>query len=173
MMLITHGYRQQNQIMHAKGNYGVSGGKWAFDVDALMHKLDAKSMLDYGCGRGFLREELLANYDVTYAIREYDPAIAGKDGIPGKADVVVCGDVLEHVEPICLDSVLDHIKRLAQKAAFLVVATRPAVKHLPDGRNAHLIVEPMSWWVKPISERWRIDLLRELVGEFYCVCMPP
>ena len=173
MMLISHPYREQNRIMHAKGNYGISGAKWAFEVDALMHKLKgAKAMLDYGCGRGLLKDELVANYDTTYEIREYDPAIAGKEGRPKKADVVVCGDVLEHIEPECLETVLDHIASLAEKAAFLVVSTVPANKHLPDGRNTHLIVQPMKWWLPMFSRRWLVDLLREKSNYFYCICVP-
>jgi hypothetical protein len=79
-------------------------------------------------------------------IREYDPAIPGKDGEPEAAEFVVCTDVLEHIELDCLDEVLDHIRWLAGKYAFLNIATRPAVKVLPDGRNAHLIIESADWW---------------------------
>jgi hypothetical protein len=62
------------------------------------------------------------------------------------ADVVVCNDVLEHVEPEHLDEVLKHMASLAKKAIVLTVATVPAVKTLADGRNAHLIVENARWW---------------------------
>ena len=45
-----------------------------------------------------------------------------------------------------LDTVLAHIRLLARKIAFLVINTRIANKVLPDGRNAHLIIEPGTWW---------------------------
>jgi len=54
--------------------------------------------------------------------------------------------VLEHVEPDLLDNVLAHISSLTRHYAFLNIATVAALKTLPDGRNAHLIVEPPEWW---------------------------
>ena len=32
------------------------------------------------------------------------------------------------------------------KSAFLLIASYPAKKSLPDGRNAHLIIERFDWW---------------------------
>ena len=79
-------------------------------------------------------------------IREYDPAVPGKDAEPQPADLVICTDVLEHIEPDCLNDVLDHIRQVSLKYAFVNVSTRPAVKFLQDGRNAHLIIQPADWW---------------------------
>jgi hypothetical protein len=67
-------------------------------------------------------------------------------GRPAFADLVTCTDVMEHVEPDRLEAVFTHIRQLARKAAFFVIATRPANKRLPNGGNAHLIIEPASWW---------------------------
>jgi hypothetical protein len=36
------------------------------------------------------------------------------------------------------------------------VHTAPAVKHLPDGRNAHLIIEPIEWWKRVLSQYFEI-----------------
>ena len=38
------------------------------------------------------------------------------------------------------------------KNAFLIIATSPAKKFLPDGRNAHLIVETPGWWKDKIEK---------------------
>ena len=46
--------------------------------------------------------------------------------------------------------------RLTKKVAFLVIACRPANRHLDDGRNAHLIVEPPDWWLKKIGGTFEI-----------------
>ena len=43
---------------------------------------------------------------LTFEIKEYDPAIPGKDSLPEPADIVVCSDVLEHIEPNYLLNVL-------------------------------------------------------------------
>jgi hypothetical protein len=85
----------------------------------------------------------------------YDPAIESFSQLPSPADLVICWDVLEHVEPNCLDSVLAHIKSLAIKSVYLVIATRAdSSKLLPDGRNPHLIVKPAQWWIDTALNYW-------------------
>ncbi|MBM3450556.1 MAG: DUF115 domain-containing protein [Armatimonadetes bacterium] len=167
-MLITEYYRALNIALHARGHYGAGGARWAEAVRALRQTCAAENVLDYGCGQGTLRAELGA----PEWMREYDPAIPGKDAAPEKADVVVCTDVLEHVEPECLDDVLKHIAALAGKAVFLNIATRPAIKHLADGRNAHLIVEAPSWWRAALEKWFRIVQWCEGKGELAAVVQP-
>ncbi len=172
--LITEDYRRQNAAMHAKGNYGVSGAKWAPDVAMLMGMSGAKTLLDYGSGgHGLLKRQLMLEFpESQFDIREYDPAVIELNKPPQPAEIVACTDVLEHIEPECLDEVIDHIAALVQKAAFLVVATIPASKHLPDGRNAHLIIKPAWWWLRIFADHWRINLMREKPGHFHCICVP-
>lgn len=171
-MLISPEYAALNREMHAtKVTYGVSGGIWARQVAAFAAGLEARTILDYGCGRGLLKPAMMA-LPVNFAVDEYDPAIEGKTDKPAYADVVVCGDVLEHIEPDCLYAVLDDIRNIARRGVFLVVATKLAAKHLPDGRNAHLIVEPSAWWLPHITRRWRLGLFRDLGGGFYCTGTP-
>jgi hypothetical protein len=130
-------------------------------------------VLDYGCGRGTLLSALWDKHaTLPFDFLEYDPAIPEKDTKPTKADLVVCGDVLEHIEPDCLYAVLDDIRGIARSAVFLVVATQPAAKFLSDGRNAHLIVEPAEWWLPKLMQRWRVALLRDLGGEFLFIGAP-
>jgi hypothetical protein len=47
---------------------------------------------------------------------------------------------------------LRHIFLLARRGAYLVIATRPARELLPDGRNAHLIIQPPEWWVEQLKK---------------------
>lgn len=166
-MLITEDYRQLNRAMFQKSpGFGTSGGKWASRVRGLAERLEAKSVLDYGCGRGTLAAEL---GNAPFDVMEYDPAYPGKEAKPAHADLVVCGDVLEHIEPECLHDVLHDIRCIAAKAVFLVVATTPAAKTLPDGRNAHLIVEPAKWWMPKIMERWAVREFKDFGSGFVCV----
>lgn len=152
-MLITPEYREMNRHMLATKNYGVSGHRWAERAHTLAVGMEARHLLDYGCGQGTFARAL--PLDRAYAVREYDPGIPGKDSAPEHADFVVCGDVLEHIEPDCLNDVIDDIWRLAMKAVFLVVATAPAQKHLPDGRNAHLIVGNSDFWLPKLISKWK------------------
>jgi hypothetical protein len=64
---------------------------------------------------------------------------------------------------------MSDLRDLAKRAVFLVVATRPAKKVLADGRNAHLIVEPASWWLPKIMDRWRVKAFQDFGGEFVCI----
>jgi hypothetical protein len=144
--LISQDYLHAQRTMHANPRgYGGRGYVWTSTVLQIADRYKAISILDYGCGQGTLMHAIRLVSPNT-SCREYDPAIVGKDGRPEFADLVVCTDVLEHIEPDKLDAVLAHIRGLARKAAFLVVATRPANKLLPSGENAHLIIEPDAWW---------------------------
>jgi len=146
--LISAEYRQQNVQLHADPRgFGGDGKKHAQAVYDYARLLKARAVLDYGCGEGTLKVEL-KRLGWARSVQEYDPAMRGKDHLPKPADLVVCTDVLEHVEPERLDTVLRHLRLLTSKGAYLVIATRPANKVLPDGRNAHLIQQPPDWWLE-------------------------
>jgi hypothetical protein len=147
---ITPEYLKLNRQLHASGEYGVSGSRWGPTVLQICSMLGTRDILDYGCGERTLEKSL------GFAIRNYDPCIAGLDAPPEPADIVACTDVLEHVEPACVDAVLDDLQRLTRKAALLVIANRPAQKLLPDGRNAHLIQQGRDWWLPKLALRFTI-----------------
>lgn len=158
-MKITPGYLELNRQLHAGGSYGLGGQRWAETVQNVCRTAGSRDVLDYGCGQRTLEKSL------GFPIRNYDPCIAGLDAPPAPADVVVCTDVLEHIEPECLDEVLDDLQRVVRKVAFLVIANRPAKKTLPDGRNAHLIQEGPEWWLPKLRSRFRVMYVREMAGE--------
>jgi len=151
--LFTPAYLETQRLLHAEPRgYGGKGDKWAPAVRVLVDRYGATSVLDYGCGQGSLLTALRLEPMPGVRLAEYDPAIAAKAARPSFADLVVCTDVLEHVEPDCLPAVLRHLGELARKAIFLVVATRPSNKTLTDGRNAHLILENDTWWETVVRE---------------------
>ncbi len=150
-MLISESYRELNETLHAVNpKYGVSGSRYADRVRIAADEIGAFSILDYGCGKGTLAQSL------GLPVHEYDPCVPGKDFEPNSADLVVCTDVLEHIEPELLDDVIHHIYRLTKKRLFFSVALTKAQKTLPDGRNAHLIIESADWWRKKLSEKFSI-----------------
>lgn len=155
ILLLSPGYREQNRLLHESNDgYGRSGAKWAEQIRVV---IDADggyaSILDFGCGKGTLGAAL-AEKGITIA--EYDPAIPGKDIEPAPADLVICGDVLEHIEPECLDAVLAELKRLAKRKLIVIIDTAPAKKTLPDGRNAHLIIKDAAWWGARLSREFDV-----------------
>lgn len=159
MQVITDEYRRLNETMHNTNPvYGVSGHLYSDDVLRLCMSLDTHDVLDYGCGKNTLANSL------PFVIKKYDPAIRMFHEEPEPAEVVVCTDVMEHIEPECLDSVIKHIHKLTKKVAYLVIATRAANKTLEDGRNAHLIVEEPIWWVNKMSDLFHIVSMRDING---------
>jgi len=159
-MKISPGYLEQNRKLHESGYYGISGARWAHPVRQLCEQLGTRDVLDYGCGQRTLEKSL------GFPIHNYDPCIAGLDAPPEPADIVVCTDVLEHIEPDCLDEVLDDLRRVTRRAGFFLIATRPAQKFLPDGRNAHLIQQGPEWWLPRLEQRFRIGQYQPFTGEF-------
>lgn len=154
-------YKLMNETLHAtKAKYGKSGHLYAGEALALARAVNAKTLLDYGCGKATLQkalEQVAPDLDV----KEYDPAIKGKDVMPMPADVVICTDVLEHIEPDYFGNVLGHLQVLVKKAALIAVHTAPSVKELPDGRNAHFIIQNSAWWKNVLEQVWKADITTE------------
>lgn len=158
--LISDNLREMNAQLHRENpHFGNGGHKYAETVQAIVKGFgDANpTVLDYGCGKGTLQEAL------PFAIFQYDPAIRGKDELPRSADLVVCTDVLEHVEPDKLPFVLDDLKRCVRQIGFFVIHLGPAMKSYPDGRNAHLIQEPLEWWEMKLTQFF--DLRKIVAGQ--------
>lgn len=146
-MLISEEYIKQNAALHDERlEYGSYGAKYCEQLVKTMKEYGCETSLDYGCGKGTLVK-------VLPGCTGYDPAVLKYSKRPeGQYDMVICTDVLEHIEPDCLDNVLDDIRKYTGKLAFLVACCRPAIKNLPDGRNAHLIIQPQDWWLNKMHE---------------------
>ena len=148
--------------MHEVGAWNSqSDYRYINDVVHLIWKIQARSLLDYGCGSCRLSAALKPRMpDWELDIVEYDPGVPGKDNLPSEpCDLVVCADVLEHVEPDKITAVLDHIYELTGTLAYLAIATRPANKRLPSDRNAHLIIDNAVWWHQQIL-KWPWDVVK-------------
>lgn len=150
--LCSPAYRQQLYLVRqANRKWGGDGAKHAEEVTRLADEFQAATILDYGAGAGKLADALAPR-----RVMQYDAGIEGKNGMPKPVDLVVCTDALEHVEPDKIDAVLDHLFRLAGKALYVVISTRPARTILPDGRNAHLLIKPADWWLSKFQEQgWK------------------
>lgn len=166
-------YRTLNRTLHAvRADYGAGGGREAANVVKLARQNGYRVILDYGCGKGTLKQAV-AELAPELTILEFDPAIEGKDTLPTQpTDCVVAFDVMEHIEPEYLDHVLDAIRLLQPRSVMFVIATRPAKKTLPDGRNAHLIVQPISWWLERLAPRFHAAHRIDAPGHFTFIGAP-
>jgi len=154
--LITRAYLEVQREAHKNDDYGISGHKWA----EYIKRFGIDDILDYGCGKRTLEKAL------GFPIHNYDPAIEAFSAMPEPAQMVVCGDVLEHVEPECLDSVLAHLVELTIEYGFFVIGTHKAKRILSDGRNAHILLRSPEWWRNELSQYFDIIEAIEGNGEF-------
>lgn len=151
MQFISEEYRKLNKQLHEENkHYGNNGAAYMDFVVSLIKQVKSEDVLDYGCGKGQLAAQLPFN------IKQYDPAIEKYSALPEPADIVICTDVIEHLEEQYLENILDHIQSLTKKFAYLVIATTEAKKTLPDGRNAHILIRPYQWWMGKLLEYFDI-----------------
>lgn len=154
--VISKNYLEQQMELHNNSSYGITSLKASPKVAKFALEKKCNSILDYGAGKQRLKPGLYENgYKGTYTA--YDPAMPEISKLKkGKYDLLACIDVLEHIEPDYIDNVLDHMLENTHKFGFFTISTRPAIKTLPDGRNAHLIQEKFHWWKPKIEKRWII-----------------
>lgn len=132
--------------------------------------MEIDHLLDYGCGHNLsLKDNLAPTRGFRY--QAYDPGVPDFADDPVPAEMVVCIDVLEHIEPDLLENVLDHLEELTEKVLFATVHTGPAGKILPDGRNAHLIQKPAEWWLPKFIERFYLKGYNARGNGFEVVCL--
>jgi len=172
MELLSESYRELNSNLHvAEPDFGINGHVMAEFVAQVSTKLRASTVLDYGCGKGTFKPALL-QLAPNLVCSEYDPAIPAKAALPEPAHIVLCGDVMEHIEPAYLDNVLAHLRSLTLKLLIAGVATHPANKTLADGRNAHLIVESKGWWLNKFAAHFRNSQVADTEGGFTGLFVP-
>lgn len=153
------GVIEQYRLMH--GNPKMFRGRLAdvycAEIAALCQETSAETLLDYGSGKG--HQYSLHRQHETHAFPEphcYDPGVMELAQKPkGQFDGVLCLDVMEHIPEAHVEEVLAEIFAYARKFVFLVIFTAPARKHLPDGRNCHLSVQPPAWWDEKIARHGR------------------
>ena len=140
-------YRQ----MHSQGHFpGHSTKKYSGIIKGLVQKYDAKTLLDFGSGKGMQYDEQKLHEE--WGIPKptlYDPAVKGIESLPNALrpfDGVICCDVLEHLEGKELAAAVFDASIRAKKFVFFAISTRAAKKTLPDGRNAHLTIQSPDWW---------------------------
>lgn len=146
-MRLSVDYKEKQAYKHLKElTWGAGGDQHKKDVHEVCNGMG--NALDYGCGKGKL--------SIPIPHQRYDPCVPPFDVEPTPVDVVLCLDVLEHVEPDYVDDVLDHIQSLALRRAYFVISTRLARHTLSDGSNCHRTIKPMPWWLDKLGDRFDV-----------------
>jgi len=171
---------EQYKLMHLEGEThlgippektfpGESLPKEAARIKRLIKQTGAKTILDYGAGKGqqYLplriadeeeRTEYpdIRSYWAVDEIRCYDPGYQPFTALPsGKFDGVICTDVLEHCPEEDIPWILDELFAFAGKFVYANVACFPARKRLPSGGNAHCTIKPVRWWEEQLERAVR------------------
>jgi hypothetical protein len=168
---ISADYLAQQKELHKNPNYGVASLGYAPIIKGLLDQTGIKSISDYGAGKCNLQKGLhdLGKRDFEYL--PYDPAFP-EYGPPKPAQLVCCIDVLEHIEESYLEEVFLDLKDITKHIGFFSVHTGPAMKTLPDGRNAHIIQQPTSWWLPRMCQHFEIGHLQRGPGGFWVIAEP-
>lgn len=159
MTLYSKDYTDQLKQLHEKKKtFGSRTGLG--DIQQWVDSYNPKTFLDYGCGKGGLVNTL--NDISSNSCIGYDPGYEEYAVEPDSpAEMLISTDVLEHIEPEFVANVLQHMDSLFTRVAYLLIATCPAKKSLPDGRNAHLIQEEPDWWRPLILENINANIVDE------------
>jgi hypothetical protein len=157
--LISDEYKELLQRTHQSIEWGAATHfRHELELKALMSRTGSKTILDWGSGREALRQTVERNQE-GWKVYSYDPGRNLME-LPEKVDVVVSCDVLEHVEPVYLIPTVETMFKIAQKGMYHVIACRHAKVVLADGSPAHLVVQPIEWW---------LDMLLHYCGRNNCV----
>lgn len=165
--LITEAYRDMQRQLHENPNYGVASVQYAPVVAQVVQQARITSLLDYGAGKGRLGETLKGLVPWPMTLHHYEPSRPDWAATPQPNDFVTCIDVLEHIEPELLSNVLDDLQRVTLKLGFFTVHCGPAVKVLPDGRNAHLTQQPPRWWLQHFIDRFEVQQMQRVPNGFW------
>lgn len=155
-----HSEGEQRLGLSADETYpGASLLPHAKRIKVLIDSTGARTLLDYGCGKGYQYEPgkiaipgegtwdgVIDYWDVD-EVCCYDPCYARYSKLPeGKFDGVISTDVLEHCPEQDVPWIVAEIFSYATRFVFASVACYPALTTLPNGENAHCTVRPLEWW---------------------------
>ena len=135
--------------IHASQYYGSSAHLYFDRIAKEILEINPKSILDFGCGRSNFACYFWG--DGRRRIDKYDPAIPEfKDFPDGKYGLVLCMDVMEHIEMRDLDRIFESLKSKSKKCLFTISLISSRAK-LPDGRNAHVTLLRREEWIRWIN----------------------
>jgi 2-polyprenyl-3-methyl-5-hydroxy-6-metoxy-1,4-benzoquinol methylase len=151
-MLISEEHRSNETKKHiADPDYGGECIQYAEHISTMVNAMQIDDVLDYGAGKGELHRHLALDHEI--ALHLYDPAIKQIADSPEPHDLVLCINVLEHVEEECLEDVMNDLARCAKHNIFLVIKEDM----------------PMEWWLPHVMKRFRIESLVRSDIDFFLI----
>ncbi len=129
-------------------DFGSGTGRGAIML-ALMGGMKV-TMLDFAhnCLDDFVREAL----DTQKQSLSFIVADLIRGPLPASAPYGFCTDVMEHIQPECVDRVLNNILQAAQHVFFQIACT-PDHFGQTIGHPLHLTVKPYAWWLEQFKKR--------------------
>ena len=174
-MPVSQEYIEQYKMLHSSDPGMFPGQQITFVKDYITNIIklfECNTMLDYGCGKGYQYTIHNIHADWNVNITLFDIGVDEFSNKPNKTyDLVSSTDMLEHCETADIPDILQELNDYANKVVLVSISTRLAKKTLPDGRNAHLTVQPIEWWMTEIkkvaSKPWLIlfEKNNAVVGE--------
>ena len=145
-------YHQQNANFWT----GESLAEYKYDVWTIIKERKVTKILDYGCGKGKFHDLLFNNKNTPgspmgISIAKYDPAYIPYSVKPkGDFELVLCTDVMEHVQEDKVDEVLKDLFD-SGPYIFLTITCYAATQILLNGKNAHYTIKPPEWWKEKLK----------------------
>ncbi len=151
--MITDQYKKHLQELHSRNKFSEKN-LWYDEIkNFISNEPLPASLLDFGCSHGSLIRKIKQDFPEIEIVDGYDPGVFEFEKKPNrKYEMLTSTDVIEHIEPNFLDETLVYIDSLYEKTAWIIIACYPAKKFLPDGRNAHLIIESPEWWIRKLTK---------------------
>lgn len=156
--VVSDGYTESLQARHLdKAKWGDSVNKYASGdvLGLIITRGYIQTVLDFGSGKGGLKK-FLHKTAPGVQVTEYDPGVKGKDRLPeikklsDRFDLVVTCDVLEHVEPDCIDATLEYLFNATKTVMYNNICCKLTEFYFDEGpfkgQDLHLSVHEPIWW---------------------------
>ena len=159
-----NGIKKGNIIKPGESTFlGYSLSRWILKIKEIIKINKCNSLLDFGCGKGFLYKNKFKVNNQEYRnlldcwklddVYLYDPGVQEFSVYPvRKFDGLICTDVIEHIPENDVLKFIDNLFKLSNKFIFVVIATIPATKFFDDGNNIHLCLKTQEEWKKIFLE---------------------